>query len=380
MDEYVLIAQDWLSPMNAGIVGLPLSGKTTLLHLLAGAEKSETVQAAARQTSSDAAFITLQLPDPRLALLCKVYKPKKCSPAAVDVAEISQGAPSGSGGSFSLEIKTALKIKGMDLLVHVIDAFSGGCDGCAGVFERIDRFDSELVISDLSIVENRINRLQEASKRPTKTQAEDKKELEVLERLSRFLEEGKPVDLQALEADGAVSPEDRKKLRGFCFMSSLPQLIVVNVSEDDVASPEKFADVERRLPGAVCSCLSIEKEIAELEAGDGAAFMHDLGLRELSRESLFGALCRTAGAISFFTVLGDEVRQWHLEKSATAHAAAARIHTDMARGFIRADIMKFSDFETYKSAKVLKERGLLISAGKDHVVEDGDILSIKFNV
>jgi ribosome-binding ATPase len=275
------------------------------------------------------------------------------------------------------EFRKALpSIRQSDALVAVLRAFEN-----PSVPPYRDRIDpkadldellTELLFCDLDTVTTRIERLEKALTKPTKTHEQEKKELELMRRLQRALEAEQPVTA-AIETE-----EERRALGGFAFLTELPLVVVINVNEKNAAAPPSFVYEHARATIALCA--ETEEQIAGLEPGDRQAFLDDLGVEEPARERLIQVCYDAVGLISFLTTGEDEVRAWSVRKNTTAVDAAGKIHTDLARGFIRAETVGFDDLKAAGDIKLAKAAGKVRLEGKNYIVQDGDILNIKFNV
>jgi len=347
--------------MRVAIVGLPSVGKTSLFDALSlGEHKS--------QGSYQVKVVKVQ--DPRLEKLAKLYNPKKVVHSTlefVDTPSIDPKAPQKE------KIRTFSAFSKAEALVLVLRAFENFSvpfpEGCFDPKSQLDRLLEEFIFRDLEICENRIHRLQNAKR---KLEAHEVGELEMLERLKNYLEDMVPLNKVEL------TEEERKKLSGFNFCSLLPFVVALNTSEQGLKleeSVETFGDYPM-----VKFCGALERDLAELSEKERSSFMEAYGVKEPVVQRLTRVIYRHMGLITFFTVSEKEVHAWTVEENASALEAAGKIHSDMARGFIKAEIMKFKDLVEYGSERILREHGLVRVVGKDHPVEDGDILKVRFNV
>lgn len=355
--------------MQFGILGLPKVGKTTLFNTLTASHEATGKFDAAGKTHVGVA----KVPDPRLVQLRELFQPKKFTPATVEYVDIP-GIVKG-GGEEQLDLD---KLKTVDGLLHVVRSFedpeippSGGKVDPAS---DIATLDLELILADHSLVERRLDRLSKSSKRGLNLQEEREKVL-LAETILPALE--KEIPLRKLTLAG----DDEKLLRGFQLLSAKPMLVVVNVGEGEVATakPEAFGLGGAGLPGTVVSA-PIELEISRLAADEQKEFLSDLGLTEPSLDRVIRACYELLGVHSFFTVGEDEVRAWTIEKGTIARAAAGSIHSDIERGFIRAEVVAFDDFVRLGSDAKCREAGKLRLEGKEYLVADGDIIHFRFNV
>jgi ribosome-binding ATPase len=357
--------------MQIALIGLPWTGKTTLFHTLAS-------YAGAGVPSSSGAAVArcvVQVPDPRLVRLHAMFPKGRLVPATVEYLDVpgldlrrerGQGVP----GTILAQIKNARA------LVEVIGGFAE--DQPRDLEERIRGWQAdaevmatEMLVSDLEIVEKRRERIAKQSKKTNK--AEDEKEDALLARCETALGEGTPLRTLELKLD------ERNMLSGFQLLTQKPLLRVINVSEDLAPRESEIAAVYGADPPLVIAA-RIEEEIAALEAADRATFLADLGLREPALDRLLSASYRILGLISFFTVGDDETRAWTIPAGLTAQPAAGEIHSDLERGFIRAEVVSSADLLAAGSLDACRKRGILRLEGKDYVVKDGDVMTVRFSV
>lgn len=356
--------------MRSGILGLPKSGKTTLFNTLTASHHETDKFAASKKTHVAVA----KVPDPRLARLRPLFNPRRYTPATVEYVDVP-GIQKGEGAE-SLDLG---ELRTVDALVHVVRAFDdpelvhplGSVDPARDVAT----VDLELVLADMEVVERRIDRLRRASKSGPKP--EETRELELLaEVVLPALEDEKPMRAVALSAD------DEKRLRGFQLLSAKPMLRVVNVAEDQVATATAaglgIADDEHTLTVVVSA--PIEDEIAQLGEEEQQEFLADLGLAEPSLGRVLRVSYELLGLISFFTVGEDEVRAWTIRRGTRAREAGGAIHSDIARGFIRAEVVFWEDLVRLKTLAACRDQGLLRLEGKEYEVKDGDVAHFRFNV
>lgn len=341
------------------------SGKTTVFNAMTGANKE-----VGSFGKIEAHISVIKVPDDRLEWLEALYKPKKKIYADIEFVDI----PGSINDSSDTKIVAAARE--VDAFVFVLRAFDdpnvphplGGTDPLRD-FEQIK---VGLIVADMSIAEKRIERLQKSIGKGAGTQ-EEKLELSVLGKIMEKLEDERP-------ASGAeLNGQEEKVIRSFQFLTLKPYLTLLNIS-DGLLRDEQTAGIASKLPNSMVMCANIEMEIRRLDEGDRQVFLDDLGIEELSLNSFIRNAYKTLGLISFFTVGEDEVRAWTIPRETPAAAAAGKIHSDMERGFIRAEVFSFEDLKKHGSEREVKNAGVFRLEGKDYIIKDGDVLSIKFSV
>lgn len=363
--------------LHCGIVGLPLSGKSTVFNVITRAG-AEVKPYASGKTDPNRAVVGV--PDKRFDHLVEFFKPKKETPAQVefvDLAGLSRGAGKGEGlGNAFLSF-----VADADALIHVIRCFSNGAvehpEGSIDPMRDWDIVETELIFRDLAVIEGRINRLS-AKKKLLPAETAEKA---LLEKCMDCLMEEKP--LRSLQ----MTEEEKHSLKSFAFVTSKPELIVLNLDETqngDSTIPQYDAIKKRAEEQGVEICKlygDLEMQIAELTDEEAAEFTEGLDIVEPGRERLIKEAYRVLGLICFFTSGKDEVRAWTLRKGDNAVAAAGTIHSDLARGFIRAQVVSFDDFALHgDSFDECRKAGVLRLEGKEYLVKDGDMIEIRFNV
>lgn len=356
--------------MEVGIIGLPKVGKTTLFNILTSSSQTTDRFQVSNETNVGQAAV----PDPRLVQLRDHYQPKKFTPATVTYVDIP-GMQKG-GGAESLDLA---RLREVDALAHVVRAFEDPeilhSEGSLDPARDLEIVDLELILADMEIVSRRLERLEKNIKRGLSN--DEKREQSLLaDVILPALESERP--LRELE----ISEEDEKGLRGFQLLSAKPLLLVLNVAEDTLtAGTEASLDTaEHRNREAVVVSAPIEEEISHLDAEHQAEFLADLGLAESSLDRVIRASYHLLGLISFFTVGEDEVRAWTVRQGTSARQAGGAIHTDIERGFIRAEVTAWEDLLEQGSLAACREKGLLRLEGKDYPVKDGEIVHFRFNV
>ena len=345
--------------MKVGLTGFSGSGKTTVFAALTGLHPDPGER---RPTMG-----TIKVPDPRVDFLAGVYKPKKTTYAEVTFVDFPPARDAQKRAVLDQEVVTALR--DADALVEVVRGFPDLTGAAPRPVEDIGDFESELVLADLGQVEKRIERCRKEKGK--------EREVVLLTRLQAHLEGGRPLRTLELTAD------ERTELAGFAFLSLRPLLVVLNVAEGEVAKPLPASVAEcARAAGAEAMVLSaqVEAEVAELDAGDRTAFLADLGLAESARDRFIRASYALLDLISFLTGGEDECRAWPVRRGTPARRAAGRIHSDIERGFIRAEVIAYEDFVQHPSEAKCREVGKLRLEGKDYVVQDGDIVHFRFAV
>lgn len=350
--------------MKAGITGLPYSGKSTLFCALTG-QKYDTLS-----HGKDVHVATVKVPDSRLDRLYEMFTPRKTTYATMEYFDVAGQAGSKGKGMDPQIMQT---LKNADSLIVVLDAFSDAANPSRD-FETVI---GEFAFTDLVVVSSRLERIE----KDLRCGKSDELLLEksVIERLKDVLESGGA--LRNLELD----EEEEKVIRGFQFLSRKPVLIIVNISEDTLISGGA-GEYERMFEGeksARCAaiCARTEMEINSLEEADRPEFLESMGIGEPALGRVIRLSYESLGLISFFTAGGpDEVRAWTIRRGAKAPEAAGVIHSDLERGFIRAETVFFDDLMSSGSFKSAREKGLLRIEGKEYVVQDGDILTIRFSV
>lgn len=355
--------------MKIGILGYPQSGKTTLFNVLARAHAPTGGFASA---SGGVNVGTVQVPDPRLNALRDMFQPKKFTPARIEYVDLA-GVPAGREKEGALLPQPILN---SDLILLVVRAFEDPAvahpKGSVDPLRDASSFADELVLKDMTVLEGRIERLRKAKKVGAKDAVD---ELPLLERCMAWLEAGKPV--RSLER----SAEEDRALRGYALVTAKPFLTVFNVDEAHAAGAglaERFAAESGG--AAVEICGKAEMEIAGLTGEEQREFMELLGIRESGLDRVIRSSYDLLGYCSFFTVGPDEVRAWTIGKGTRAQSAAGAIHSDLERGFIRAEVVSSADLLAAGGLPQAKERNLLRLEGKEYVVLDGDVLNIRFSV
>jgi GTP-binding protein YchF len=355
--------------MKIGLIGWPNSGKTTVFNALTRGNADVTPYADSR---GDINRALIPVEDERVVRLEALYNPRKTVPAVVETADFPGfSAESGERGAF--DAPAAARLREIDALAFVLRNFPLDPLAEPDPLEDLARLEEELLLADLLLAENRLGRIAEQLRRGRKTRELDY-ERKTLESLIAYFSEGRP------PREFELAPDAARLVRGFRLFALKPRLAVLNSDEAGFGSGRALLEeIGGRLPVTEFSG-RFEMELARLEPEDARLFMEDMGVTESARERLLRLAFRTLGYINFFTVGSDEVRAWTLREGETALGAAGTIHSDLARGFIRAERFSYDDLMTSGSEKAVRENGRFSLEGRDYVVRDGDILNIRFNV
>lgn len=354
--------------MDVGLIGLPRTGKSTVFNLLTRAGV-QTTPFGGEKSSHQA---LMPIPDARLETLSLLYHPKKVTPAILNVVDVPGLSQRETGGPNRFLNDVRL----VDALVHVVRGFSSDLDGPSHPLADLDEMELELSLADLDLLEKRAERLSQGKKMT----AEQRREAELVERLRAALEEGKRLTQVELEdAELAL-------VRGYQFLTLKPMIWVINCDEEsfgrrDYPDREGIEDLAEAKGIPVLPVAGkMEEEMEELSAEDRIVFMQDLGIRETGAARLAAAVYRRLGLISFLTAGEDEVRAWTISEGTTAKAAAGKIHSDIERGFIRAEVVAFRDLEEAGTMAKAREAGKVRLEGRDYRMQDGDVVNFRFNV
>lgn len=343
--------------MKIGLVGYVGSGKTTLFEWLTGV-RADPALAYTGQSAMAA------VPEPRVELLCKIYQPKKVTLASLELVDTPGLSRTHEGNAARLAV-----IREAGCLVLVVAAF-GGSDPLTDLAS----FREDLLLADMEIVSGRVGRLRESVKKPRPNREQEMAELAALERVLAALEAGTP-----LTAD-KMSEEDARATRSFRLMWEKPMLVIVNTADDDLDSARFDRTATESEPRMMAVRVGLERELERMEPADRAEFEQELGLTGSRRDEVLRAILDASGQMLYFTAGEKEVRTWMLRQGGTALEAADNIHSDLARGFIRAETTQVDDLVRLGSEREVKAAHLVRQEPKDYVVRDGDILNIKFSV
>lgn len=357
--------------MKVALIGLMQSGKSTLLSAITGKDPVP-------MGSPDIHEQMVSVPDDRLNWLTSLYQPKKTVHATVDCLDLP-------GLSFADEHGRAAarrlfgQVRTVDMFVLVVRDFENpsvpAYRGNVNPARDLEELKTEMLLADLEMVTTRIDRLQKQANKPTKTQSHDKLELELQLKLQEAIESEKPIRSVLQNVEG---PE-MDMVRSLNFLTLKPLMVAVNIGEDRL---DQAADTAMGIEGvpAIRLCAELEYELAKLDPDSRADFMKDMGLTEPASKKFVQSCYNTLGLISFLTVGKDEVRAWPIEKGTSALDAAGKVHSDIKRGFIRAETMSYDDLRQLGDEKHVKAAGKMRLEGKTYIVHDGDIINFRFNV
>lgn len=354
--------------MRFALIGPPQSGKSTLFSAITG-------QAVDPSLAMNEQLASVHVPDERLDFLAEVYKPKKYTTANLEFLDVPGASLADSHGQAEFR-KRMQSVRKCDGIMMVVRAFES--DSVIPYRDRIDakadldELHTELIFADLEQVVARIEKLEKSSQKPTKTREQELRELAMMTRVREALESEAPVS-SAIQND-----EERRIAGSFGFLTLKPVMAVINVGEDHIASPPPFEHAHSLATIALTA--NIEAEIAQLEPADRKSFLEDLGLTEPARTRLIRTCYNAVGLMSFLTAGEDEVRAWTIRKDTEAVEAAGKIHSDIQRGFIRAEVVAFDDFKKAGDMRGAKSANAVRLEPKHYIVKDGDIINFRFNV
>jgi GTP-binding protein YchF len=352
--------------MKAGIVGFPQSGKTTIFKILTRA-KVQTDTHKGRRAEPNVGVV--RVPDERVDYLASVFQAKKTTYTTIEFVDI-QGLIRGKGQDMAFA-----PVRDVDALVHVVRAFEDELlphtDGSVNPDRDIRNFDAELILADLASVEKRLERLDKDLKKIKNQELE--RERDVLRVTLQWLESERP--LREMDMDEG----DRRRVRGFSFLSEKPMIYVLNLGDDKIETLESEHSEEQARPNTERAyiCGKLEGEMAELPPEELTEFLSDYGIGESGMERLIRSTYHLLGLISFLTAGEEECRAWTIRRGTRAQQAAGAIHTDLEKHFIRAEVSGLEDFKKHPSFAALREHGLLRLEGKQYEVQDGDIITVR---
>lgn len=341
--------------MKIGLVGYQGSGKSSLFRWLTGVEPdpglAHTMQMA-----------TAPIMDPRMERLTEIYQPKKITHATLSIVDTPGLNRSHEGSAAKLAV-----IREAGCLVIVVAAFAG-----AKAADDLRSFQEDLLLADLAVVTSRVEKLRDSVKKPRPNRDKELAELELLERLLAHLESGQRVETLGL------NPEQTKAVRSFQLLTLKPQFAVINVADLETDLAGATRDLPASTP-AVALSVTLQTELEQMPPAERQEFCREMGVQPFNRDQLIRSVMDASGQMLFFTAGEKEVRTWIIPKMATAEMAAAGIHTDLARGFVRAEVMTCVDLFRLGSEREIKSQNLMRKEHKDYVIQDGDILHILAN-
>ena len=369
--------------MKIGIVGLPRVGKTTIFRLLTQGRVDVSSWGNAREARIGVA----EVPDPRLDRLFEIVNPKKITYTTVeyvDLPGLTKGEGKAALDGLSRDMTSYLNsLKNVDALLHIVRGFEDPSlphiEGSIDPLRDIGLFELELIFSDLAIIEKRLERLAKDLKKIKSPELELENDL--LLRFKTALESERPL------REIALTPDEAKRVRGFTFLSAKPILMVVNVGDEDAAKIDNVVEAfglekQEKMPnvGITAVCGKIESEIASLTPDDAAAFMSDFNLPGNALDRVINKSYDLLGVFSFYTAGEPEVRAWTISRGTTAVNAAGAIHSDMERGFIKAEVVSYDDMVELGSFAAAKNKGVLRLEGKEYKIREADVILFRFNV
>ena len=373
--------------MKLTITGFSNSGKTTVFNALTGLDLETTVYPALISADVEPHIGVVKIPDSRVDKLSSIYIPKKTTFATVEYIDYPGITSAAAGGGGSQNIKVFNLIKDADALVHVVRAFED--EAIVHPMNSVDpvrdvaSFEDELILGDLELVEKRLEKIEEQEKKGKKQEKADR---QLLLKCKKALED--EISLRDIE----FNDEEKRLMLPYQFLTTTPAIIVLNINENDINS-DKINSLQNKIEtyfkskgqGSVLPvinlCGKIEMEIAQLPDDEKKAFLDDLAIGESAMHKLCRISYDSLGLISFFTVGKDEVKAWTVSKGVIAQKAAGKIHSDIERGFIRAEVVGFNDYMSSDFDMVkAKDKGLVRLEGKTYILKDGDIINFKFNV
>lgn len=357
--------------MEVALIGFSQSGKTSLFAAITEG-RVHAAAAAARQIDKE----VVKVPDPRVDALSKIFEPKKTTHATVDFLDMPGLSFADETGRHEAR-RIIADARQVDMLVIILAAFHD--DAVAAYRDKVDpardleEIKQEFLLADLELVTNRIAKLEISVTKPTPRQEQDKAELILMRKCQEAIENVRPL------SEIIQSPEQEKLLRSFGFLSLKPVQVVINSDEDSTDQPPSVSTEGMGGPPLVL-CAKLEAELAGLDPEERSVFLEDMGITEIARDRLIHTCYQTLDLISFLTIGKDEVRAWTVPAGCPALEAAGQIHSDIQRGFIRAETVPYDDFIAAGDMKAAKAVGKVRLEGKTYPLKDGDIINFRFNV
>jgi len=356
--------------MEIGLIGLPNSGKTTVFNAITRSDVEVTAYA---NPKAEPHVAIVEVDDPRVDTLVEIYESKKKVYASITFLDFVGVAREEGSSDEIFPAVTMGRVKNIDALAYVVRNFTDPVEGDPDPARDVETLDDELLLADLILAERRLERIAAAEKKGIATH-EVKLEGKALKRVHAQLEAGAPI------RDLELSGDEQSAIRGFQFLTQKPVLVIVNSDESRFGqSQEAIAAIAAR-HRAIEFAGSFEMELVQLEEDEALAFREDMGIEASARARLTKLAHQVVGYISFFTAGPKETHAWNVKHGDNAVDAAGAIHSDLARGFIRAERFSFEDIVEHRTEKALKELGLIRLEGKDYLVQDGDVLLIRFSV
>lgn len=348
--------------MRIALVGFPYCGKTTLFSAISGLGRDHL-------RPGEETLAAVKVPDPRLDFLEALYNPKKRTEATIEFVDLPAGGDAEERAGLERHLPA---LRQADALLIVLRGFASDAvplhRGRIDPRDDLNQVRQEMLLADLVICSNRVERLEGALKKPSRERDQLKAELDLLVACRAALENEQPLSTVLQR------PEDEKMVRSFGFLTQKPSVAVVNVGEADAGKPTPFNDEHAQ---TFAACATVEADIMQLEPAERPAFLAEYGISEPVRDRIIRACYAALGMISFLTCGEDEVRAWPIPRGATAVEAAGKIHTDLARGFIRAETVAFEDLKAAGTMREAKAANKVRQEPKHYVVQDGDIINIK---
>jgi len=364
--------------IDIGIIGLPQSGRTTLFSALTHGQ----VESRASASGKEAVHVGMaKIPEPRLQQLAELLQPRKIVPASIRYVEIASSVKdlaSGIGGPLLNQLGA------VDALINVVRSFHDDriphASGSLDIDRDIANMNLELVFSDLVLLERRVRRIEDSVKGAKQAErVAFNREMELVSHIKASLEKDVPV------REVSLTPEEAKTISGFQLLSAKPLLIVVNIGEDEISNSQSIENglnsrYGRQKCKAVTFCAKLEAELAQLPDDEARELRSEYGMKESGIHRVIKESFGLMGLITFFTIASSEVRAWPIMEGTEAAKAAGKIHTDMERGFIRAEVVSHTDLLKCKNLAEAKKRGILRLEGHSYIVQDGDVITFLFNV
>lgn len=348
--------------MKVGLVGFARCGKTTIFNALTGM----SAEVGGFETKPEAAIAVIKVPDPRVDALAEIVEPERTKYAEVSFLDF----PPSAERKAALDTRSLAQMRELEALAQVVRAFADPMATTpADPLRDLRGFHTELLLADMGVIEKRLERLRKEPGR--------EREQALLEKCYRVLEDEKPLRGETF------LPEEQLVLAGFAFLSHKPLLVVYNVEEDELQNTlpdEVAAYAEDNGLRIIPVCGQVEMEIAQLEEDERALFLDDLGVAESARDRFIRSAYEALSLLSFFTAGPSEARAWTISLGTTAVGAAGKVHSDMERGFIRAEVIAYGEYIAHRGEAGCREAGKMRLEGKDYVVRDGDVIHFRFKV